>query len=158
MRGPALAVVSLAFLATACQPATTELTEEQKAEIETAVRQVDLDFQTTWQAREDIDAYMSYVFDWSSISPFGDESVDNLRTRVLAFWGAQATVTFDRSEPRVLVLGPDAAGIEGTNVRVATDTAGVTRERTSIFRRIWIRQNGEWKLFAGTGFARTREP
>ena len=100
---------------------------------------------------------MSYMSDWSSTSPFGDESLDALRTRVSAWWGEQSSVTIDRGEKRVLVLGPDVAAVEGTNVRVATDTTGVTRERTGTYTRIWIRHNGEWKVFAQKGYSRVRE-
>jgi len=150
-------ILPLMLFAIACQPATMELTDAQKAEIENAVRQVDSEFHATWSAREDIDAYMSYMSDWSSTSPFGDESLDALRTRVSAWWGAQSSVTIDRGEKRVLVLGPDVAAVEGTNVRVATDTTGVTRERTGTYTRTWIRQNGEWKVFAQKGYSRTRE-
>ena len=60
MRRLALTVLSLAFLA-ACQPATTELTEEQKAEIAAEVNAINAGFWDAWRAT-DFDQGMSYYY------------------------------------------------------------------------------------------------
>ena len=70
MRRLALAALSLAFLVTACQPARTELTEEQKAAIEEEVRQTVDDMGDAYSAL-DFDRFRSFLADdlrWA-ISP-----------------------------------------------------------------------------------------
>ena len=70
MRRLTLAALSLAFLVTACQPATTELTEEQEAAIEEEVRQT-LDDMGDAGSALDFDRLRSFLADdirWA-ISP-----------------------------------------------------------------------------------------
>ena len=156
MRRLALAVLSLAFLATACQPAATELTEEQKAEIEEAVAQAAIAHGVSWRAQEDIDEYMSYASDWGFV-PWNYESPDDWRSLTLRFWERWDWESHENRDVQVLVLGPDAAAVQMIGVGVIRDTAGVAVDRTSHIKQVWVREAGEWKLLVARNAFTDRE-
>jgi len=85
MRRLTLSVLSLAMLA-ACQPATTELTEEQKAEIETTVKQIATENWRAWLAQEDVNQVMSVNSDWAGTPWDGTSSPQELRASLLSHW------------------------------------------------------------------------
>ena len=144
MRRLVLAVLSLAFLA-ACQPATMELTDEQKAEIEEAVLEASTEYTRVFHA-EDIDGYMNFASDWAE-SPWGCcESLDGLRSYVTDTWDRWEFENLDNGEMKVMVLGPDAAVVAFTQTRVRVDTNGDEREMASDLAFLWVREAGQWKL------------
>ncbi len=157
MRRLAFAAVSLAFLATACQPATTELTEEQKAEIEGAVIQAYEGWNDAWAAQESVDDFMGHFHDWA-VSPLsGWESVDALRAGTSEWWARYHSWEMELGETRVLVLGPDVAALEGTQVSVVTDTSGTVVEWTQRLTTVWVLRDGQWKLLT-CGFYTQQRP
>ena len=144
MRRLAFAVVSLALLA-ACQPATTELTDAQKAEIEAAVLEASVAYTDVFHA-EDSDGYMSYNSDWAG-TPWGCcETLDDLRSSVQTDWDRWDFESFENGEMEVMVLGPDAAAVAFTQMQVRVDSAGVRRETAHKLAFIWVRDAGQWKL------------
>lgn len=148
MRRPALAVVSLAFLATGCQPATMELTDEQKAEIEEAVLEASTEYTEVYHA-EDIDGYMSFASDWAE-SPWGCcGTLDGLRSFVTDYWDRWEFENVENGEMKVTVLGPDAAVVAFAQTRVQVDTTGEGREMASDLAFLWVREAGQWKLLLG---------
>lgn len=148
MRRPALTVVSLAVLATGCQPATMELTDEQKAEIEEAVLEASAEYTEVYHA-EDIDGYMSFASDWAE-SPWGCcETLDGLRSFVTDYWDRWEFENVDNGEMKATVLGPDAAVVTFTQTRVQIDTTGEGREMASDLAFLWVREAGQWKLLMG---------
>ena len=148
MRRAALAVVSLAFLAIGCQPATIELTDEQKAEIETAVLETSTAYTQVYHA-EDIDGYMNLNSDWAG-SPWGCcENFDGLRSFVTGYWDRWEFSNVNNGEMKVTVLGPDAAVVAFTQTRVQVDTAGAERDMMSDLAFLWVREAGQWKLAMG---------
>lgn len=158
MRRLALAAVSLAFMVTACQPATTELTEEQKAEIEEAVAQAAIAHGDAWRAQEDIDEYMSYASDWGFV-PWRYETPEDWRSGTLSFWERWDWVSHEDRDVQVLVLGPDAAAVQMLGVGVLRDTVGLTLDRTSHVKQVWVREAGEWKLLvARNAFTQVERP
>jgi ketosteroid isomerase-like protein len=156
MRRLTLAAVSLAFLATACQPATTELTDDQKAEIEQAVTQAYEGWWNAWAALENIDDYMGYFDDWS-VSPLsGWESSDALRSGSLEFFDEHRSWEIELGESRVLVLGPDVAALEGTAVSVVTDTSGTAAEWTQRLTTVWVLRDSQWKMLTCSFYTQRR--
>jgi ketosteroid isomerase-like protein len=148
MRRFALAALSLAFLATACQPATTELTEEQKAEIATEVNAIQAEAWDAWRAA-DYDRGMSY-FDSENLlfayegAMFGYAAADELWRPQFASIASQ-TITVEDS--RTIVLAPNVVCIMQTGTYTVTDTAGVTTPEDSFaYTGIWMRHDGEWKV------------
>ena len=145
MRRLAFVVLSLVFLATACQPATTELTEEQKAQIAAAVMEASAAYTAVHHA-EDLDGYMSYNSDWAK-SPWGCcATIDDLRSFILAQWDRWDWESWETGEMKVMVLGPDAAVVDFTEMQVQVDTAGVRRETANELAFLWVREAGQWKL------------
>jgi hypothetical protein len=157
MRRLALAALSLAFLATACQPATTELTDAQKAEIEQAVIQAYEGWWNAWTAHENVDDYMGYFHDWAIAPLAGFASVEALRSSSLEVWDGDRSWEAEVGDARVLVLGPAAAALEGAAVSVVTDTSGASVEWTQRLTTVWVLQDGQWKLLTG-GFYTQRSP
>jgi hypothetical protein len=148
MRRLALVVLSLAFLV-ACQPATTELTEEQKAEVAAELNAIKADFWDAWR-EWDVDRGMSYYhnspdFIWANEGLLiGWEALNeaaraaNLESQAIAI-----------NESRVTVLDVDAVHMVEQGTYSETDTDGVTGpEMTFAFSALWLRSNGEWKVHA----------
>ena len=152
MRRFVLAAFALTVLA-ACQPATTELTEEQKAEI---AAEVNLRLDTFWDVLRNPD--------YDQILEFFHESPDNISARRgTATYGfvvgsamdsiSRATVdTWESqeltiSETNTVVLSHDAV----YTLRVGTDAITLTSGETGPTRPwaasyIWVRRNGEWRI------------
>lgn len=148
MRCSAIAAVSSTFLVAACQPATLELTAEQKAEIEAAVLEASVEYTEVFHS-EDIEGYMSFASDWAQ-SPWGCcETLDGLRAFVSNNWERWEFEDFDNGEMSVSVLGPDAAVVSFTQTGVQIDTTGVRRETMSDLAFLWVREAGQWKLLMG---------
>jgi hypothetical protein len=141
----------LAFLATACQPATTELTEEQKAEIETAVRQV-VDDVVAGAREVDFDRTTSHLSEQDGICLFGttirtcSEVVEMYRQA----WSPDREDRLERQEAdgedtRVMVLSPTVALVATTTEenRAYYTTGAVSRGRFASFY-IYVLEDGEW--------------
>lgn len=133
-------------VAAACQLATTELTDAQKADIAEAVKQAARDYRESFWARENMDEFMSYNSDWAG-SPFSEfDSLDELRSSGSSTLEAWDTETLEWGDMDVIVLGPDAAAVKGSYYIVA-DSAGITRVRQDYdWADVWVRQAGQWKV------------
>jgi hypothetical protein len=149
MRRLALAVLSLAFLA-ACQPATTELTEEQKAEIAAEVnvrldavwdelKQPDFDRLATFFHRTPgaLSVSNGRFIEWSPAR-------DSINRAALAEWEDQVLTI---SETRTVVLSPDVV----YTMRVGTDSityrsGEVIPTRPWAWTCLWVLRDGEWRI------------
>jgi hypothetical protein len=135
--------------AVACQPATMELTEEQKAEVEDVVKELAAKYSEAWMSDRDIDGYMHYASDWAG-TPWGCcETLEDLRSYATRFWNRWDWESHELGEMSVLVLGPDAAAVTFTAVAVRVDSAGVRSEVTNEIANLWVREAGQWKLLIG---------
>jgi len=152
MRRLAIAVLSLAFLA-ACRTATTELTEEQKAEIAAQVNALQAEYNAAAEAA-DFDGEMSH---WTQSSETGwattgrafwdPEELAAAVADARTGWGTIARVEFTRMEARTYVLAPNVVYVMQRCAAIATDTAGVvTPEEEWVYTRVWTLQDGEWKI------------
>ncbi|UCG84848.1 MAG: nuclear transport factor 2 family protein [Gemmatimonadota bacterium] len=148
MRRLPLAVLSLAFLA-ACQPATTELTEEQKAEIAEeltrlytesviAINQLDAEgWLSYFENSEDLTIAVYGGF-YKSYSAYADT--------VKAHWAPLASGEIDWGDLNIQVLAPNVAVVTSVFDYTATDTAGVTAPFSGTWTAVWVEQDGNWKM------------
>ena len=146
-----LAFLSLTFLA-ACQPVTTELTDEQKAAIADEVRVISAEMLDAWRDA-DLGRGMSYYRD----SPNFTFALEGQLTNGFAAFGdlvesvfpnvASRTITL--SESQFTVLAPDVVCEMAQGTYSQTDTAGVTGpESQYAITLLWVRRNGEWEIHA----------
>jgi uncharacterized protein (TIGR02246 family) len=150
MRRLALAALSLAFLATACQPATTELTDAQKAAIEEEVRQVWDDMGDAWNAR-DFDRVRPFLADdlrWG-ISPWPFLTMEEIEPEFRAYLSGISETTLEDEDSFVRVLGPDAAVYSWTSHETVVDVNGVSSSVRTAGTFVWARVDGVWKVVHG---------
>ena len=154
MRRFVLAAFALTVLA-ACQPATTELTEEQKAEI---AAEVALRLDQLWDElrQPDYDRLNTFFHQEPDVLGLsngtfieGSAAMDRLYRPVIAQWADQVLTV---SATRTLVLSPDIV----YTLRVGTDSITMrsgeaTPTRPWAFSAVWMRSNGEWKVHSSHG-------
>ena len=143
MRRLAFAAVSLAFLATACQPAATELTDEQKAAVADTVRQLSAEMQSAFDSKDA--TYFDYFSDWTTSSAAGNRSLEASHSFVQESIWANNTQTSESGQTRTRVLGPDAVVVERAQVNIVTDSTGETREYDVLLSELWVREDTGWK-------------
>jgi hypothetical protein len=142
------------FVAAACQPARTELAEDQKTQIAAEVDSLTQEWWAAWEVF-DFDRGLSFIYD-------GPDMV---------WTGAGTRTVYSSAEGRE-VWGPGVAGLqrqdlEFTNSRtvvlsadivwtlregnyVAVDTTGnVAAEGRFIETAVWVKRNGQWKVLLG---------
>ena len=153
MRRLAFVALSLAFLATACQPATTELTEEQKAALADSVSAMHAEMWQPWLAA-DLDQGMPYFLNspdvgwgWDGEIRYGYDNIDAWFRPNMAGVASQELTVADR---RTVVLAWDVVCVMEHGTIAATDTAGVTAPPMPFaMTTIWVRRDGEWKIRLG---------
>ena len=152
MRRLVFAVLSLTFLA-ACQPATTGLTEEQKAEIAAEVNAV---VAATWDEwREyDLDGGMAGFLDSPDLMFALDGALlpgfDTIRGTFAAMNEGVASMEVTIDESHTVVLAPDVVSVTQSGRFAPTDTDGVTAPEMSFaLTLVYVRHNGEWKILLG---------
>jgi len=150
MRRLALAVPFLALLA-ACQPATTELTEEQKAEIAAEVTAI---HDEMWDAWPDLAQGMSF-FDSAPDVGWGWDGEVRFGSDNIGAWFEPTIASFDRfeitfDERRTVVLSQDVVCVTERGVSTAYDSTGsILGSGPLAATVVWVRRNGEWKIAAG---------
>lgn len=148
MRRFVLAAFALTALA-ACQPATTEFTEEQKAQVEAEIRALMPEFMSAW---EDADVERGFGF-WLESAEMGYANRGNVRfgydqlvEAVRAGFERTASQTFDISEMRVMALAPDVAAVFMKFIHTRTNVDGETSpEDQGVSLMIWVKRDGVWK-------------
>ena len=149
MRRLAFAALSLAFLATACQPAT-ELTEEQKAAIEEEVTQRQADWLDALNSL-DVERWQSFLADdvqW--LMPQGSFTTKDIIGPAIEEW--MSTVSEQRSvndDVFVRALGPDAAVVGLTGHGTSLLANGESTEGRSAMTCVWAREDGVWRVVHG---------
>ena len=154
MRRIFLAAFAVTVLA-ACQPATSELTEEQKAEI---VAEVELKLDQLWDALRDPDS--------EQIMAFFLDSTDFLSVHDGRFISGYATAdslfrpAIDEMEEQVVTVSETHSLVLSADVvytmRVGTDSTTyksgeATATRPWAVTYVWVRSDGEWKILLGHG-------
>jgi ketosteroid isomerase-like protein len=139
----------------ACQPATTELTEVQEAEIAAAVERRVAEYGEAVHSR-DMDWFSNF---WAAVdgfvfagdgelSPGHDEYMNQLRE---SMEGMMTLIRFGFSNGHTYVLAPDAAShtaaFDWSIVNAAGDTVSSRGSWTYVFKRF----DGEWKVVHSNG-------
>jgi len=148
----ALVVLSLVFLA-ACQPATTELTEEHKATIIEEVTSLNSDWLSALEAA-DFERALTYSHQGPDVAwGFEGEIVfgfDAIASAWQPFFDSIESQDFTVQELRVEVLAPTVACINQIVTGTTTDTAGVTGPELRYgVTTVWSLREGEWKMYFG---------
>ena len=165
MRRLALAVLSVAFLVAgvvalvflgASQPATAELTEEQKAEIAAEVDSVMNEWWTVWSTALDYDRGMSFFLDEPETAWADDGQVYYTATVIdetfRPFFAGLQRQDLTPIDSRTIVLTSDVVYTIRHNTIVAVDTAGNAGPEIRFAETIvWVKRNGEWKVLLGHG-------
>jgi len=140
------------FVSVACQPATMELTEEQKAGIADTVRQLSMDYLASVSTL-DADSVFSFNVDsdeyaWSMDAVLSlDFEADKAAAAEKYAAASSAHVALDTV--RIAVLGPDAAVLSAAGAVVVTDSAGQTVEMGLALTFVAARRGGRWVLLQG---------
>jgi len=153
MRRFVLAAFAFALVA-ACQPASNELTDYQKAEIAAEVELIHGQFWDAWR-ETDFEKGMSYylnspeftfsyqgqmVSGYSAFRDLGESAFANVASQTISF-----------AESKTTVLAADVVSITAQGTYVPTDTAGVTgAEATFAFTTVWVQRDGEWKVLVSS--------
>jgi uncharacterized protein (TIGR02246 family) len=144
MRRVILALMLFVFVA--CQPATMELTEEQRSAIADSIRQIRGDL---FAAAERLDAaeLTSYfaedgVFIIAGHYQSHDEFAQGIRN---GFAGRQS-LSWTIQDQRIDVLSANVVAVADIAVYVATDTLGITSEAPVMHTEVWVRRDGGWKI------------
>jgi hypothetical protein len=150
MRRLVLAAFALTLL-TACQPATTDLTEEQNSEITAEITAVLDTFWDAW-AQVDYDRGFAYWEDSPELLFAGSEG-DILRGFATMdrlyrpFFATLRSQEFDLNETHIKVITRDAAYAMQRGTYAQTDTSGVTGPtRPLAYTYLWIRTADGWKI------------
>ena len=152
MRRFVLAAFALTVFA-ACQPATTEISEEQKVEIAAELSTVLDTFWDVWRSA-DYDRGLTYWEDSPELVFAGTEGgiMMGFATFDRAFRPGFTTVAsqgIDCDETHVKVITRDAAYAMQRGTYFATDTSGVTGPtRPFAYTYLWIRTDAGWKITA----------
>jgi ketosteroid isomerase-like protein len=150
MRRIALAAFALIVLA-ACQPATTEFTDAERAAIRDTVTQLADAVFATFRAL-DVDGFMapygSEVI-WSENGVLGANRDSLVGAWSGVFAGIQEVTSGDWGEVHVDVLGPDAAVFTAAFDWTGVDTSEAEVEVAGVWTTIWARTDEGWKIIHG---------
>jgi uncharacterized protein (TIGR02246 family) len=149
MRRHALVVLPLAFLA-ACQPATTELTDEQKAEIAAEVDSIQAEFMDAWK-EGDFERAITYYYDSPDLTVAIDGTIEHGYAEIMAkarpgyTQVASMDITITSSE--TIVLAQDVAcKVEGGIMTATFKNGFTTPEQSYVYTPVWVSREGEWKI------------
>lgn len=146
----ALALVSATV---SCQPATTGLTEQQKAEIAAEVDSVASDWWAAWAAVE-YDRGMSFIDAGPEAAWTGYEgtiyTAAEMDRAYRPFFAQLQSQDITFTDKRTVVLAPDVACTIRGYTALVTDTTGNTwPEVKNVETVVWVKRNGEWKVLVG---------
>jgi len=146
MRRLALVVLSLAFLA-ACQHATTELTEERKAELAAEVFQVRADLAAV-NERLDVAAFLSFFADdLVAAKELDVMDYDTFARRIEEDFNTYDHYVITQELAEVSVLSEDAVAVTDKSQWVMIAVGGDTVwSGPATFTSIFVRRDGEWKV------------
>ena len=153
----------LLLVAVACQPATMELTDAQKAAIADTVNALHTESIDAWSAgghHRGMADYLQtpeFTFALEGQLIHGFAALHDAADSWLANLASQ---TITRTESQTTVLAPNVVCIMEQGIGAKTGTAGVTGPELPFARTaIYVRHDGEWKLhFAHVSVPTPEEP
>jgi hypothetical protein len=141
------------LVAAACQPATTELTDAEKAAIADEVNAINAEFWDVWRAADYEQGMLYYLnspdlaFAMEGVVDYGYAEID---AKYRPWYANVASMTITVTDSRTTVLARDVVYIMETGTSSPTDTAGVTGpESPFALTHIWVLRDGEWKIHLG---------
>ena len=161
MRRMILPLMLLAFAA--YQPAATQLTEEQKAEIAAEVNALHTESIEAWSAGGYHRGMLHYLQSPEFTFALEGQLIHGfagLHDAADSWLANLASQTMTRTESQTTVLAPNVVCIMEQGMGATTDTAGVTGPELTFARTaIYVRLGGEWKLhFAHVSMPTPEEP
>jgi hypothetical protein len=144
------------FTAVACQPATMELTDGQKAVIAAEVDSIMNEWWAAFTTSIDFDRGMSFTADAPEMAWATNGTLLPSRSAIDAYYrpvfGSIQSQAIEFSDSRTVVLAPDVVCTIRVGNTVVVDTAGNTMpEQTYAETIVWVKRNGEWKVLLGHG-------
>ena len=150
MRRILLTAAAACLLAAGCQPATTELTDEQRAAFADTVNAANAEAWDAWREM-DLDRALSYFHDSPDVGFALGGQVYHGYAEVGSFWRGELAsadhVEITISDLRTMVLTADVVCLVERGVFSVTDSAGVTSPETAFaLTTTWVRRDAEWKV------------
>ena len=139
------------FVAAACQPATMELTEEQKAAIADTVRQLQLGHYAAAE-RQDVTALVDNFAEDAVVASNGVlMGHDEFAAFAANLHGGIQALAMTVHDTHIDVLALDVAVVTVLASAKITDTAGVVvaEQMPVAHTHVWVRRNGSWKTLHG---------
>lgn len=153
MRRFVISAFTLTVLA-ACQPATTELTEEQKAVIAAEVDSLTNEWWDAWRVL-DVDRGASFMYDgpgmtWASDGYRTLYSVAEAKEVWEPSLAGLQRQEMELTNARTVVLAPDIVWTLREFDYAVVDTAGNTvAEGQFKETAVWVKRDGEWEVMLG---------
>ena len=150
LRSSVVVVAAIATCAVACQPASTELTEGQRAAIRDTVQQVLAGMADPLRAL-DADRIRALYADEPVVALNGVILEDfDARFELTRQWlGSLRRVEGSHRNVHIEVLGPGAVVVTKNDDVTWTDTTGAEGEWHSAWTGVLRRIDGEWKIIYG---------
>jgi hypothetical protein len=140
--------LALPFMA-ACQPATTELTEEQWTVIADEFRQHRMDMYAAAE-RLDADGVMrSFAADAVLIGQGVRMTYEDYDAIVRNLFGSVQSQSIDVLDMWVDVLAADAVANTDVIAVAVTDSAGNVVEQTYLHTEVWVKRDDRWVMIHG---------
>jgi len=142
------------FVAVACQPATMELTDEQRDEIAAEVDSLTTAWWAAWEA-VDVERGLTFfhegpVMVWAVDGSPTVYSVADARETWTPMLAGLQRQDLEFTNARTVVLAPDIVWTLREMNYSVVDTAGaVVAEGQSVETAVWVKRDGEWKLMLG---------
>ena len=146
----ALALTVLVFLVSACQPATSELTDADRALIEDALRAAHAEAAAAVNEL-DVERFLSFFasgedFAFAELGKI-ERSWSAFSDTTRAHWGVLASVeSFEWGELQIQILSKNAAVVTTSFDFSASDTAGNQFTASPTWTAVWLEQDGQWKM------------
>ena len=147
MLRPSIIMVAIAACAVACQPASTELTEGQRAAIEDTIEQLMAEIADAGRAR-DFDRIRAAYSESPVLVNNGViiEDFDAHFELGRGFYGPLRTLEGSYRNVHIEVLAPDAVVVTRNDDIFWADTTGMEGEFHTAWTGVFRRINGEWKI------------
>ncbi|MBG7605458.1 MAG: nuclear transport factor 2 family protein [Actinobacteria bacterium] len=150
MRRFVLAAFALTVLA-ACQPASTELTEEMKAEIAAEVNALQPDYLDAW-SEADFERGMAYWVQSPDVAYANQGVMTAGYANMFSTFGpviqSVASQEFEITDRHTVVLASDVVCVVTQGTTTITDLDGVaTTGPPGVSFTTWVRRDGEWKVY-----------
>jgi len=148
MRRLVLTAFALTVLA-ACQPATTELRDEQKAAIVDEITRL-CDESLISIRQLDQEGWLAYFHDSEDVTYAEAGEVfrgrSTLAEHLRTVWAPFAGFEGDWGELNIQVLTPTVAVVTSRFDFTGIDTAGNETQFYGTWTGVWVEQDGEWKM------------